>query len=86
MAQARARLIVHWPQIDDIENSCRNCQECQNDRPNNPKQTLKYLPVLSYAFEFTSADYFIQTVTYFLCSLISIRVLILLCVLWANGL
>jgi len=30
MAQARARLIVHWPQIDDIENSCRNCQKCQN--------------------------------------------------------
>ena len=58
-SKARARLIVYWPQIDnDIENSCRSCQECERDRPSNPRQPLKHLPLPRYAFQFISADWF----------------------------
>ena len=57
--QQRARLVVYWPNIDqDIAQRCRACTMCQFDRPSNPREPIKHLPIPSRAYEILSADWF----------------------------
>ena len=67
--QARARLIAYWPSIDrHIAQECQSCQMgCQNDRPSNPKEPMKHLPIPTRAFEIVSCDWFDINGLKFIC-------------------
>ena len=57
-SQARARLTIYWPGIDqDIENFVQGCQFCQDHLPSNSKEPLISKPIPDRLFQQIAVDF-----------------------------
>ena len=57
-SQARARLTLYWPNIDqDIEDYVRGCKHCQDHLPSQPKEPLMLKSLPERPFQQIAADF-----------------------------
>ena len=57
-SQARARLTLHWPNIDqDIEDYVRGCRHCQDHLPSQPKEPLMLKSLPERPFQQITVDF-----------------------------